>query len=136
MVFTFGGGDARSRSSLRCLNLDVDRMMWDRPTPDEMRVIAAAFLHVRIGELIPHLHDVTSNASIAGTKYLARCPACDHQTFSFGQGRTGIVSICTDDCSPQSIASVIVQRRLDAGENPEAIWGRADRALAGEDWNP
>ena len=114
----------------------MDRMAWERPTPDEMRVIAAAFLHVRIGELIPHLHDVTSNASIAGTKYLARCPACDHQTFSFGQGRTGIVSICTDDCSPQSIASVIVQRRLDAGENPEAIWGRADRALAGEDWSP
>ena len=55
------------------------------PTPDEMRVIAAAFLHVRIGELIPHLHDVISNSSIARTKYLARCPACDHPTFSFGQ---------------------------------------------------
>ena len=106
------------------------------PTPDEMRVIAAAFLHVRIGELIPHLHDVISNSSIARTKYLARCPACDHPTFSFGQGRTGIVSICTDGCSPQSIASVIVQRRLGAGEEPEGLWARADRALAREEWNP
>ena len=67
---------------------------------------------------------------------VARCPACDHQTFSFGQGRTGIVSICTDGCSPQSIASVIVQRFLDVGQLPENIWGRADRALTGEDWNP
>ena len=115
---------------------DMDRMMWERPTPDEMRVIAAAFLHVRIGELIPHLHDVTDNSSIAQTKYRALCPACGKQTFSFGQGRTGIVSICTDGCLPQSIAPVIVQRRLDAGEDPETIWGRADRALAGEDWNP
>ena len=106
------------------------------PTPDEMRMIAAAFLHVRIAELIPHLHDVTSNSSIAQTKYLARCPACDHQTFSFGQGRTGIVSICTHGCSPQSIASVIVRRRLDAGEQPEKLWDRADRALAREDWDP
>jgi hypothetical protein len=111
-------------------------MMWDQPTPDEMRVIAAAFLHVRIEELIPHLLDVTSNSSIAQTKYLARCPACDHQTFWFGQGRTGVVSICTDGCSPQSIASVIVQRFLDVAKHPENIWGRADRALAGEDWNP
>jgi hypothetical protein len=100
-----------------------------------MRVIAAAFLHVRIGELIPHLHDVTTNSSIVRTKYRARCPACGNQTFSFGQGRTGIVSICTTGCSPQSIAPVIVQRRLDAGEHPENIWGRADRALAGEEWH-
>jgi hypothetical protein len=111
-------------------------MIFDQPTPDEMRVIAAAFLHVRVGELIPHLRDVTSNSDIAQTKYLACCPACGHPTFAFGQGRTGVVSICTADCSPHSVASVIVQRRLDAGEHPETIWGRADRALAGEEWTP
>jgi hypothetical protein len=107
---------------------------WDGPTPDEMRVIAAAFLHVRVEELIPYLRDVTDNSSVARTKYLARCPACDHLAFSFGQGRTGVVSVCTDGCSPQNIASVIVRRRLDAGDDPEKLYGRADRALAGEEW--
>jgi hypothetical protein len=109
---------------------------WDRPTPDEMRVIAAAFLHVRVAELIPYLSDVSRNASVPRTKYLARCPACDRPTFLFGQGRTGVVSICTEGCSPQRISAVIVERRLSAGEPADDVWRRADRALSGEAWNP
>jgi hypothetical protein len=100
------------------------------------RLLAAAFLHVRVEELIPYLRDVVSNTSVRRTRYLARCPSCDEPTFTFSQGRRGIVSTCTSRCSPEDIAEVIIQRRIEAGEHPENIWGRADRLLRGEQWSP
>lgn len=59
-------------------------------TPDEKRTIAAAFAHVRVGELLPFLDDVASDTSVSRTNYLARCPSCDHLTLSFAQGKSGI----------------------------------------------
>jgi hypothetical protein len=103
------------------------------PTPDELHTIAAAFLHVRVGELLPYLGAVTSNSSVSRTRYLARCPACDQPTFSFSQGKNGIAAMCKAGCPAQAIAAVIVERRLGAGEHPENVWGRADRALRGEE---
>jgi hypothetical protein len=103
---------------------------------ERTRLLAAAFLHVRVGELIPHLREVVSNTSVARTKYLARCPSCDAHTFSFSQSRNGIAAACSSGCSAESIAAGIIQRRVEAGEHPENVWGRADRLLKGEEWNP
>lgn len=106
------------------------------PTAPELRAIAAAFLHVRVGELLPHLVDVVSNSSVGRTKYRARCPACGLLTFSFSQGRNGIAAMCEDGCPAAKIAAVLVERRLAAGEHPDNVLGRADRALRGEERNP
>lgn len=100
------------------------------------RVLAAAFCGVYVGELIPHLKDVVNNGRTRRTQYLARCPACDEMTFAFSQGRRGIIFLCEAGCSSEAIARVIVQRRLDAGESPEDLWGRADRQLASEPGSP
>jgi hypothetical protein len=55
---------------------------------------------------------------------------------SFSQGTRGITLACLSGCAAQRIAEAIVQRRLDAGEHPENLWGRADRLLKGEEWKP
>lgn len=103
---------------------------------ERQRLLAAAFLHLRVEELFPYLRDVVSNTSVRRTQYLARCPSCDEPTFTFSQGRRGIVSMCTLGCSPEDTAEVIIQRRIEAGEHPENIWGRTDRLLRGEEWSP
>jgi hypothetical protein len=36
----------------------------------------------------------------------------------------------------REMGNPLVERRLAAGERPENIWGRADRALRGDAWNP
>ncbi len=111
-------------------------MSDEQPTEYDLRMIAAAFLHVRVGELLVHLDDIVSNSSVARTQYLARCPACAQRTFSFSQGRRGIVAMCSAGCPAPRIAAAIIERRLAAGEHPENVWGRADRVLRGEEWNP
>lgn len=103
---------------------------------DRKRLLAAVFLHVRVGELVPHLQDVVRNTSVRRTQYRARCPSCDMHTLSFSQARRGIAAACFSGCSAESIAAVIIQRRIEAGEHPENVWGRADRLLMGEEWNP
>lgn len=103
---------------------------------ERQRVLAAAFLYLRVEELFPYLRDVVSNTSVRRTRYLARCPSCAEPTFTFSQGRRGIVSMCSSGCSPEDIAEVIIQRRIEAGEHPDNIWGRADRLLRGEQWSP
>ncbi len=52
-------------------------------TPEEVRVLAAAFLGVRVGELLPHLQNVVPNSSVAHTEYLADCPSCGQHVLSF-----------------------------------------------------
>ena len=39
-------------------------------------------------------------------------------------------------CPMERIAAALIERRLAAGEHPENVWGRADRALRGEEWTP
>ena len=108
-----------------------------KPTKEELRVLAAAFFEVRVGELLPHLDEVISNARISRTEYRARCPICHGDgAFSFKQGKRGIAGLCLNGCGMQQVAAAIVQRRLDSGEHPENLWGRADRLLKGEQWNP
>jgi hypothetical protein len=114
----------------------VARRADRKPSANELRTIAAAFLHVTVGELLPHLVDVASNSTVAPARYLARCPVCHQQALSFSQGRNGIVCACAGGCSAARVAAFIVARRLAAGEHPENLWGRADRALRGEDWTP
>jgi hypothetical protein len=108
-----------------------------KPSAEELRAIAAVSLHVRVGELLPHLVDVVSNSSVAEDAVpgaLSGLRSAD--VLSFSQSRNGIAAMCTEGCSMYSIAVVIIERRLAAGEHPENIWGRADRALRGGEWNP
>lgn len=98
--------------------------------PDDERVLAAAFFGIYVGELLPYLKDIINNGRVRRTEYLARCPVCDQMAFLFSQGRNGIIWLCENKCSSVAIARAIVQRRLDAGEPPEDLWGRADRLLA------
>jgi hypothetical protein len=109
-----------------------DTMRSNKPTKAEQqcaekraknRVLAAAFLNVV--DLLPHLRNVTSNSSIARTRYVAACPVCGEQTFSVSQGAGGVVWGRACECSDMDIANAIVERRLAAGESPEDVWRHA-----------
>ena len=97
-----------------------------RPTNAEKRVLAAAFVNVRVGELLPHLHNVQSDSSVTPTRYIAACPVCGKQTFSVSEGQGGIVWGRACGCSDVDIAKAIVRRRLAAGESPEDVWRHAN----------
>ena len=72
------------------------------------RVLAAAFLNVRVVDLLPHLRNVTSNSSIARARYVAACPVCGEQTFSLSQGAGGVAWGRACQCSDVDIANAIV----------------------------
>ena len=100
------------------------------------RMLAAAFAGADVRELLPHLKDVINNGRVQRAQYLGRCPACDERTLSFAQGRRGVICLCENGCSSAAIAQALVQRRLEAGDPPEDLWGRVDRLLVPQPGSP